>query len=233
MSAEQPMDGLLRQAASETSEASAKEVGPAQPAPEPRTPDPPSTVLRAVSASNGEPAVNPQPGRSLVGFYIALGVVAVLVGIFYWFCLRPYLQVRGMVEACYSRRLPKRPLGGLFSLVWTDEEAEDAIRKLGGPSPAARKLVLYMRIPDRLAPTKELAVDLMGHCGSEAVPHLVALLKSENERVRWPAIRGLGRIGDPRAIEPLATLASQDSDKNIRFAAASVLKEIRGEEPPQ
>jgi len=39
--------------------------GPAQPAPEPRTPNP-------------EPAVNPQPGRSLTGFYVAVCVVVAL-----------------------------------------------------------------------------------------------------------------------------------------------------------
>jgi len=68
MSAEQPM------------------AGRAQPAPEPRTPNPPSTVLRAVSASNGEPAVNPQRSRSLTGFYVAICVLLALglLGAWLW-----------------------------------------------------------------------------------------------------------------------------------------------------
>jgi len=47
--------------------------GPAQPAPEPRTPNP-------------EPAVNPQPGRSLTGFYVAIGVIIALglFGAWFW-----------------------------------------------------------------------------------------------------------------------------------------------------
>jgi len=81
MSAEQPM------------------AGPAQPVPEPRTTDPPSTVLRAVSASNGpstgsglqavslsngEPAVNPDQGRSLTGFYVVICVLLALTLLGTW-----------------------------------------------------------------------------------------------------------------------------------------------------
>jgi len=63
-------------------------AGPAQPAPEPRTPNPPSTGsgLPAVSLSNGEPAVNPDHGRSLTGFYVAIGILLALglLGAWMW-----------------------------------------------------------------------------------------------------------------------------------------------------
>jgi len=113
--------------------------GPAQPAPEPRlarrspkgedgTPNPPSTVLRAVSASNGpstgsglqavslsngEPAVSPQYGRSLTGFYVVICILLALtlLGTWIWTLIPKWPfdaeeARRRQIEASERLRLP-------------------------------------------------------------------------------------------------------------------------------
>jgi hypothetical protein len=52
-----------------------------------------------------------------------------------------------------------------------------------------------------------LAIRVLGWVGAgEAVPTLLERLSDRNLYVREAAVRALGRIGDPRAVEPLARL---------------------------
>jgi HEAT repeat protein len=73
----------------------------------------------------------------------------------------------------------------------------------------------------------------MGKIGTRAVDPLIALLKSQESRLRIGAVGSLGLIKDHRAVEPLVA-ALKDPDAGVRKKAASVLgqfKDPRSVEP--
>lgn len=110
------------------------------------------------------------------------------------------------------------------------EEARlaEILRKLGGPEKAVRRLGFYLRLPGRLAPHRWAATLLLGECGALAVPALIGLLADEGAGIRITAVRFLGKIGDVRAIEPLAA-ALEDENEDVRVAVANSLGKIGGE----
>jgi hypothetical protein len=165
--------------------------------------------MMAEAVSPTEPR---KSGRMLWLWIGAFGLLA-LLGAFCWLVLKPYLEVREAVEILR---------GGLGI-------ETEMVERLGGPRAAANKLVLYSRLPDRLAPNRIGAMWLMGWCGSEAVPRLLELLKSENLWMRKVAANVLGNTGDQRAVEPLIA-ALRDQDDTVRRCAAEALKKLRGEE---
>jgi len=55
---------------------------------------------------------------------------------------------------------------------------------------------------------------------SEHVPDLLRLLKSSNSSVSWSAIRGLGRLKDPRAIMPLVECVATGGSESYQAASA-------------
>ena len=61
--------------------------------------------------------------------------------------------------------------------------------------------------------------------GAVAVPHLIAALGSPNAQVRQWAADILGRVADPRALEPLRRAAS-DSRSHVRFHVIGALARI-------
>ncbi|MBI4488899.1 MAG: HEAT repeat domain-containing protein [Deltaproteobacteria bacterium] len=63
--------------------------------------------------------------------------------------------------------------------------------------------------------------------GSEAVDLLIAALKDENTPEPWRIALLLGRIGDPRSVEPLVAALKHDH-LGVREAAAEALAQIRG-----
>ncbi|MGA3058362.1 MAG: HEAT repeat domain-containing protein [Candidatus Limnocylindrales bacterium] len=62
--------------------------------------------------------------------------------------------------------------------------------------------------------------------GAPAVRPLLWALRSDDERGRAEAAMVLGRIGDPRAVEPLYA-ALNDSDENVRHQVAKALAALR------
>jgi hypothetical protein len=58
--------------------------------------------------------------------------------------------------------------------------------------------------------------------GDAAFSHYVAHLSDEDPSRRWKAAEGLARLGDPRALGPLAS-ALQDPDWRVRMKAAWAL----------
>jgi len=67
----------------------------------------------------------------------------------------------------------------------------------------------------------------VGAIGSEEATQTVAnRLAAEEADIRSAAARTLGRIGDTRAIEPLADMLAEDPDDNVRASAAWALVQI-------
>ena len=58
------------------------------------------------------------------------------------------------------------------------------------------------------------------------VPEFISALKDKDSDVRWEAAETLGKIKDPRAVEPLIS-ALKDESSDVRIAAAKVLGEIK------
>lgn len=140
---------------------------------------------------------------------VGLGLL-LLLGLFCWLVLEPCLEVRASCARLCSDNAPS-----------TVAEVE----RLGGPKAAARKAILYSRLPDRFASYKGAAATIMGHCGSEAVPRLIELLHHAESAVRLQAASALGSTCDQRAVEPLIH-ALGDSDPFVPFHAASALGDV-------
>lgn len=99
--------------------------------------------------------------------------------------------------------------------------------RLGGPERAAPRLALYVRLPARLAPHRDVAAFLLGRCGPAAVPVLTELLAKGDPDLRDSAIESLGQIGEAAgpAVPALAGLL-EDPDDRVRNRALTVLTRI-------
>lgn len=69
---------------------------------------------------------------------------------------------------------------------------------------------------------RERARRALEKIGKPAVPLLVGLLASEDQRVRWEACKALVSIGDPNSAAPLVE-ALRDDSMEIRWLAAEAL----------
>ena len=69
------------------------------------------------------------------------------------------------------------------------------------------------------------ATEALSQMGSEGVDQVLDLLRDPATDVRLAAVRALGGIGDPEAVEPLKN-ALNDSDKDVRQAAAVALGKL-------
>jgi HEAT repeat protein len=76
--------------------------------------------------------------------------------------------------------------------------------------------VYHLIMGEESPPTQPAA----GH--DAAIDSYVAHLSDEDPSRRWKAAEGLARLGDPRALGPLAS-ALQDSDWRVRMKAAWAL----------
>jgi HEAT repeat protein len=99
-----------------------------------------------------------------------------------------------------------------------------AIVALGsiGDSRAVDVLILSFRYQN----LAWIAKDALVKIGSPAVPLLIAALHHENVDVRFMAIRALGEINEPRALDPLQEVIRQDADDTNRKLARSNLKTL-------
>jgi HEAT repeat protein len=67
------------------------------------------------------------------------------------------------------------------------------------------------------------AIDALGNIGSkDAVPKLIEVLDSPHARLRGVAAVALGKIGDPRAVEPLKAAAARESWRTRRWYRRAV-----------
>lgn len=75
----------------------------------------------------------------------------------------------------------------------------------------------------------EPAAEPTGPPANEAVSGLIAGLDSQNAHVRLYAIKALGRIGDPRALEPLQRIASDEKEgSRVRSLAEESARQCQG-----
>jgi HEAT repeat protein len=68
--------------------------------------------------------------------------------------------------------------------------------------------------------------EVLIHFGEPAVPPLIALLADERPHSRYWAIYILGRLGDPRAVEPLISLMRQEGEAWLRNAVIAALGQL-------
>jgi hypothetical protein len=67
---------------------------------------------------------------------------------------------------------------------------------------------------------------------ADSVDTLIGQLSATSEKVRLSAVLSLSKIGDARAIAPLTRALGDDSDRNVRSAAAAGLAKIVTEKTP-
>jgi HEAT repeat protein len=71
------------------------------------------------------------------------------------------------------------------------------------------------------------AAEALSRMGSEGAEQLLGLLADPSTDVRLTAVRALGGLGDPQAVEPLHRALS-DADRDVRQAAAVALGKLGG-----
>jgi HEAT repeat protein len=103
------------------------------------------------------------------------------------------------------------------------------IDKLGGPKAAVENFRLYLRSRGDLAPDRDIVPRLLAHCGAEAVPVLLELLRDEEYAVRKGAAESLKEVQGPAAAGKLAAALSS-GDERVQWVAAAALCNIRGED---
>jgi hypothetical protein len=106
-----------------------------------------------------------------------------------------------------------------------DKPAIEILGKIGSDE-ALDTILEYVDTPsDPLL--QKTTLKAVGEIGSEEATGTVAdQLVAENEEVRSYAARTLGRIGDTRAIEPLADVLEDDDSDTVRASAAWALVQI-------
>ena len=133
----------------------------------------------------------------------------------------PVWQVRSTVKK-YSQGWSERNPGGrenVYDLI------DPMIPKLGGSKRAARRLGLYLRLPEVIAPRKKDAFSLLGKCEHEdAIPEARPLLTSKSPKLRAGAVYYLGHQ-DPDLVRimPALVVALQDTEPDVRTYAAIAL----------
>jgi HEAT repeat protein len=67
------------------------------------------------------------------------------------------------------------------------------------------------------------AIEALSDIGSLVVEPLIATLSNSNENISWKIISALGKIGDPRAVEPLIHLGLGAEKEELRSITAEAL----------
>jgi len=131
-----------------------------------------------------------------------------------------------IVLALFSWRwaLPAQSARVVVARYHADDRADfkKAVRELGGPSEAARKLALYFKLPERLAPHRLTAAEMLDECGKHALGALMEIRHDPDWKVREAVVRAMIDIDDPRLVWPLIG-ALRDGDDDVRSAAAHAL----------
>lgn len=130
-----------------------------------------------------------------------------------------------------SRKLAGAELQKVFEELQSDDDAKrrNAATRLAGADLAnpPQALVHYLTnyLYDSESPLRYAAIKVVADFGTiEQVPELLRLVKTGDSSASYSAIRGLGRLKDPRAIEPLVEcIAAGESEA---YSAASALENL-------
>ena len=104
------------------------------------------------------------------------------------------------------------------------EEAAQKLGDLKDPSAVGPLILILKKDKDRSV--RWSAEDALVSIGAAAVEPLIKMLDDDSWRVRRRAVRTLGKIRDPRAIEPLIVSMKTDDDGYVRKCAARAIGEI-------
>jgi len=105
------------------------------------------------------------------------------------------------------------------------EEAVQAVPSLiRALNDSARLTVRSLEGEGAPASVAEAAMLALANIGAPAVDPLIASLRNDNPGVRMMATAALGRIQDPRTIEPLIEVLETDQDSLVQAAAVDALR---------
>ena len=119
-----------------------------------------------------------------------------------------WLVVAGVLPVCKIRRIAEYEH-------YSEVPPSYYLGELGGPHKAAHSLALYLRLPDRWAPHKDVAIYLLDSCGTHGKPGvkaLIGMIRREDPEIRWRAVNALGSIG-PEASAAIPALLALLDDK--------------------
>ena len=166
--------------------------------------------------------------RMYVLWGVALGVL-LLVGLFSWLVAAPVLRIRGIVEK-YPEPVRMPPGRGRWSSETRKREMEENLRwsaegiiALGGPSKAAARLDLYLRLPQSLAPGKPRAVKLLARCGRDAEFVISAWGTPNGDPVYLCDIAAGSPTAAINNVVRTLTRCLEDDEEEIRMEAAESL----------
>ncbi len=121
-----------------------------------------------------------------------------------------------------ERRNAAQELGGM------GEEAAQAVPSLiRALNDSARLTVRSPEGDDSPASVAEAAMLALVNIGAPAVDPLIASLRDDNPGVRTMAVAALGRIRNPRTIDPLIEILERDQDSLVQAAAVDALRKKR------
>ena len=104
---------------------------------------------------------------------------------------------------------------------------EEAARRLcDSKDPSAVGPLIVLLKKEENGSVRSSAEDALVSIGAPAEEPLVKMLKDDSWRVRRRAVRTLGKIRDPRTIEPLLASMKTDDDDYVRKSAARAIGEI-------
>jgi len=135
---------------------------------------------------NAPPPPEAKPGlsrKAIIGWSVAMLAVLVLA----WFVgavVVPAWKTRRVVEASTILLSSVRPM-----------KRSDALRELGGPEEAAKRLSFYLRLPNWIADQKPTAVLLLGCCGEAGIEPLIRVARSNDRRLRCSTIAVFRQLG--------------------------------------
>lgn len=142
----------------------------------------------------------------------------------------PLIQVTSELDRCLCAWDSRR------------DSSKEAIVRLGGTGEAARKITLFLKMPDWVTDSKRVADDssredhaifMLGLCGRPGAEVLTPMLHSKHPRIRCLALMAIQDCG-PDAVGALPAIEALLADGNpwIRAEARDALRSIRGSSPP-
>jgi hypothetical protein len=178
-----------------------------------------------VSESAGQPAPPLRTWRPMAAWTAGMLLIFVLTWCA-WSAVSGVIMVRDVVKANFIGTL----------------STNDAIRQLGGPETAARRVHTYLCLPGWLVPEQRTAVSLLDRCGqaglntlTKALSHQDAVVRAEAaQTIRWMVRATIQENpgGIPQAqmmVLPLLIAKLFDPDSTVQSAAAGALSEFGAE----
>jgi HEAT repeats len=192
-------------------------------------PAPPPACSQEPSSQTATPLEKPGPSRKAIIGWTA-GMLAVLgMAWFVGTVVVPVWQTHRVLSKQWPALLTaeKSPWG---KTRWELGEKE-AISLLGGRDQAVPRLLLYARMPRRIAPYRVEALFLLFRCaGKDAIPALSRHLQDADPLVREQAAWALRKLGTAaRPAVPALIKALEDKSAKVRGLAAGALGAIGAE----